>query len=138
MRKLLRVIWVPLLVEVFHNGLYNMLRARATAAGVVEHTDLASVLLTIGVLLYLGWRAAGSYREHPKLVASGLGLLLWFCSTVLLTGTLNLVEMLRGGSAEAGGPLAGPLVAFGLFAPAALVVPVLSVLVRTRLQRGTS
>jgi hypothetical protein len=130
MSKLVRVIWIPLLLELCGNMLFNLIRDRFDP-GLVVYLSLASILVTISLLLYLGWRVAAVYLVRPTLIASGLGLLLWFCSTILLTGGRSLIEVLHGtpGYSE---PFLGPLVAFVLFAPAALLVPVLAVVARNR------
>ena len=125
--KLVRVISIPLFLELVNRGVHALYRD-ASIAEKLQKSDIVTICITVVVLMFLGWRVATIYSERRLLRAAGLGLLLWFISTVVITGGATLASSTFGTLST--DSVVGPLIAFALFAPVAALAPLVGVLLR--------
>ena len=132
-QKFIRTIRIPLALELI-NGTANWLLRDNSAGAVLQTFDIVTIIATVAILFYLGWQVATAYEGRPLLKAAGMGLFVWFVSTVVFTGGIGFALSLL--SAPQSWGLTGPAVAFVLFAPAAAVVPMLGAFLRTRYRAG--
>jgi len=128
-QKFVRVIWIPLALELIKQIVHSLVRDTSSGER-LQTSDIVSIVATVAILFYLGLRVASIYGG-PLLKAAGMGLLVWFISTVVFVGGTGLVLSLLS-AAPRSSVLTGPVVAFVLFAPAAAVVPVLGAFLGTR------
>ncbi len=133
MPNLLRVLIVPLAIELINNVVHGLVRD-TTVPTRLHYTDVISIAITVAILLYVGWRVATIYTTRPILKAAGIGLLLWLISTIVFTGGAQVVQSLFA-SAPNSSDLMGPVIAFALFAPAAAVVPILGAFARIKIKQ---
>ena len=132
-QKFIRTIRIPLSLELIV-GIADWLLRDNSAGAVVQTIDVVSVVATLAILFYLGWQVATAYEGRPLVKAAGMGLFVWFVSTVVFTGGIGLALSILSAPEHWG--LTGPAVAFALFAPAAAVAPILGAFLRGRYRAG--
>lgn len=132
-QKFIKTIRVPLALELIV-GVADWLLRDNSAGAVLQTIDVVSVVATLVILFYLGWQVAAAYEERLLVKAAGMGLFVWFVSTVVFTGGIGLALSILSAPEHWG--LTGPALAFVLFAPAAAVAPMLGAFLRSRYRAG--
>jgi len=132
-QKFIRTIRIPLALELIV-GIADWLLRDNSAGAVLQTIDIVVIVATLAILFYLGWQVATNYEGRPLVKAAGMGLFVWFVSTVVFTGGIGYALSLL--SAPEGWGLTGPAVAFVIFAAAAAVVPMVGASLKTRSRAG--
>jgi hypothetical protein len=130
---ILKVVGIPLLIELANAVIYTFYVHKPWPQA-LSYWGALSFFITLILLFYVGWRTAIFYKDKVLIRAVTNGFLLWLIPTAVVAcipdrlGQEGTTSFLEGAI--------GALVAFGLFSPFLVGIPLLAVWVKSKVESG--
>jgi hypothetical protein len=118
MKRLLRILWIPLLIELANVLVHHVFRGDSDG---IQWLDIIGIGITAAVMFFAGWTVARNLNRWGSAILAAL--LVWFCS-VLAVVVLMVVESILQTSSPRPDNL---LVVKGFLLSALLSIPVVIV-----------
>lgn len=126
MRRLLSMLWIPLLVELINVVVHHVLRDNSQG---INWIDGASLMVSAAVVFFSGWTVARRLNRWGATIVAAL--LIWACWAIAVMLLIGVETIL--GAAPAGTVIQGFMLSAFLSIPAVIVVSLIAASIAKRI-----